>query len=302
MIITNKLNMPDAFVKAIQNSRHNADKCLSATTLLKGTKEIILTDRHFDEITIDASDEVWAVFGTAVHSILEHQEDEAFKEESFSVPVWEGSEWKITGKVDRYDMKNETIEDWKTASVWKVIYKDFEDWRMQGLIYAWLLKKSGLNVRHIRFVALLKDFSKTEAKRNPDYPQSPAFIYEYDVNDNWLVDAEMRAQKKAMSVIENWETKDDEIEPCTPEERWSTPTKWAVMKEGRKTAVKVCTTEEEAQSFIDDLEKDKDKHTIEVRPGIDKKCEDYCPCAEFCSYYKETHKSEEENADSKAAE
>ena len=102
MIITNKLNMPEAFVKAISNSRHNADKCLSATTLLKGTKEIILTDRHFDEITIDASDEVWAVFGIAVHEILEHQEDEAFKEESFSVPVWEGSEWKITGKVDRY--------------------------------------------------------------------------------------------------------------------------------------------------------------------------------------------------------
>ena len=162
MIITNKLNMPDAFVKAIQNSRHNADKCLSATTLLKGTKEIILTDRHFDEITIDASDEVWAVFGTAVHSILEHQEDEAFKEESFSVPAAPGSEWKITGKVDRYNMATETIEDWKTASVWKVIYKDFQDWRTQGLIYAWLLRESGLNVRHIRFVALLKDFSKTE--------------------------------------------------------------------------------------------------------------------------------------------
>ena len=292
MIITNKLNMPEAFVKAIQNSRHNADKCLSATTLLKGTKEIILTDRHFDEITIDASEEVWAVFGTAVHSILEHQEDEAFKEESFSVPVWEGSEWKITGKVDRYDMKNETIEDWKTASVWKVIYKDFEDWRMQGLIYAWLLKKSGLNVRHIRFVALLKDFSKTEAKRNPDYPQAPAFIYEFDVNDTWLADAEMRAHNKAMAVIENFEKSDDEITECTPEERWSTPTKYAVMKEGRKTAVKVCATEEEAQNFIDDLEKDKDKHTIEVRPGIDKKCEDYCPCCKFCSYYKETHKSE----------
>jgi len=292
MIITNKLNMPDAFVKAIQNSRHNADKCLSATTLLKGTKEIILTDRHFDEITIDASDEVWAVFGTAVHSILEHQEDEAFKEESFSVLVWEGSEWKITGKVDRYDMKNETIEDWKTAPVWKVIYKDFEDWRMQGLIYAWLLKQSGLNVRHIRFVALLKDFSKTEAKRNPDYPQAPVYIYEYDVNDTWLVDAEMRAHKKAMSVIQNWETKDDEIEPCTPEERWATPTKYAVMKEGRKTAVKVCSTEEEAKTFIEDLEKDKDKHFIEERKGQDKKCSDYCPCAEFCSYYKSMHKSE----------
>ena len=293
MIITNKLNMPDAFVKAIQNSRHNADKCLSATTLLKGTKEIILTDRHFDEITIDASDEVWAVFGTAVHSILEHQEDEAFKEESFYVPVWEGSEWKITGKVDRYDMKNETIEDWKTASVWKVIYKDFEDWRMQGLIYAWLLKKSGLNVRHIRFVALLKDFSKTEAKRNPDYPQAPAYIYEFDVNDSELEGVKDRAMYKALAVRDNWNTPDDEIEPCSEEERWATPTKWAVMKEGRKTAVKVCSTEEEAQNFIEDLEKDKDKHFVEERKGVDKKCEDYCPCATFCSYYKAMHQNEQ---------
>ena len=292
MIITNKLNMPDAFVKAIQNSRHNADKCLSATTLLKGTKEIILTDRHFDEIEVDAADEVWAVFGTAVHAILEHQEDEAFKEEAFSVPVWEGSEWKITGKVDRYDMKNETIEDWKTASVWKVIYNDFQDWRTQGLIYAWLLRASGLNVRHIRFIALLKDFSKSEAKKNADYPQSPAYVYEFDVNDSELEGVKSRAIFKALSVIENQDKKDDEIEPCTQEERWSTPTKYAVMKESRKTAVKVCATEEEAQSFIDDLEKDKDKHTIEVRPGIDKKCEDYCPCYKFCSYYKETHKSE----------
>ena len=292
MIITNKLNMPDAFVKAIQNSRHNAEKCLSATTLLKGTKEIILTDRHFDEIEIDASDEVWAVFGTAVHSVLEHQEDDAFKEESFSVPAALGSEWKITGKVDRYNMATETIEDWKTASVWKVIYKDFQDWRTQGLIYAWLLRESGLNVRHIRFIALLKDFSKSEAKKNADYPQSPAYIYEFDVNDSELEGVKDRAMYKALSVRDNWKTPDDEIEPCTPEERWSTPTKYAVMKEGRKTAVKVCATEEEAQNFIDDLEKDKDKHSIEVRPGIDKKCEDYCPCAAFCSYYKETHKDE----------
>ena len=162
MLITNKYNLPEAFVKAIQNSRHNADGCLSATTLLKGTKEIILENRHFDEITVDASDEVWAVFGTAVHSILEHQEDEAFKEEAFSVDVLD---YKVTGKVDRYDMKHETIEDWKTASVWKVIFQDFEDWKRQGLIYTWLLRQSGLNVRHIRFIALLKDHSNQKQRK-----------------------------------------------------------------------------------------------------------------------------------------
>ena len=289
MIITNKLNMPDAFVKAIQNSRHNADKCLSATTLLKGTKEIILTDRHFDEITIDASDEVWAVFGTAVHSILEHQEDDAFKEESFSVDVLD---YKVTGKVDRYDMKHETIEDWKTASVWKVIFQDFEDWKRQGLIYAWLLKQSGLNVRHIRFIALLKDHSKSEAKKKADYPQEPVYIYEFDPTPEDMTSIEVYIKDKVSDVSQNVEKADDDIPECSPDQRWATPTKWAVMKEGRKTAVKVCETQEEAEKFIDDLEKEKDKHYVEERKGQDKKCSDYCACCEFCSYYKSLQNSE----------
>jgi len=293
MIITNELNLPDAFVKAISNTRHNAEKTLSATTLLKGAKEIILTHRHFDEITIDASEEVWAVFGSAVHLILEHQEDDAFKEEQFTLPFEHSPDWKITGKVDRYNMATETIEDWKTASVWKVIKKDFQEWRMQGLIYAWLLKQNGLNVRHIRFVALLKDHSKTEAKRNPDYPQQPVYIYEYDVNETEMEGAITMAVNKGLKVMDYYEKPDDEIPECTPEERWATSPKWAVMKEGRKTAVKVCATQEEAEDFIEDLEKDKDKHSIEVRPGVDKKCEDYCPCYKFCSYYKQTHQESE---------
>ena len=93
-------------------------------------------------------------------------------------------------------------------------------------------------------------------------------------------------------VSANAEKKDDEIAECTPEQRWATPTKWAVMKEGRKTAVKVCDTEEEALNFIEELEKDKDKHYVEQRRGIDKKCSDYCACCEFCSYYKFLQKEE----------
>ena len=289
MIITNKLNMPDAFVQAIQNSRHNADKCLSATTLLKGTKEIILTDRHFDEIEIDASEEVWAVFGTAVHSILEHQEDEAFKEESFSVDVLD---YKVTGKVDRYDMKNETIEDWKTASIWKVMFKNFDDWKKQGLIYTWLLRQSGLNVRHIRFIALLKDFSKSESRKNSNYPQSPVYIYEFDPTEDELTSIEAEIKDKVFKVSQDTDKKDDEIAECSPYERWTSPERYAVMKEGRKSAVKVFDLECEAENFINEIEKDKDKYSVETRKGIDRKCDDYCPCYKFCSYYKDTHKSE----------
>jgi hypothetical protein len=283
MIITNNLNLPEAFVKAITNSRHNADKCLSATTLLKGTKEIVLTHRHFDEITIDASEEVWAVFGSATHLVLEHQEDEAFKEEPFEVEV---NGWKVTGKVDRYDLKNETIEEWKTASVWKVLYQDFTDWRRQGLIYAWLLKKSGLNVRHIRFVALLKDHSKTDAKRRADYPQAPVYIYEFDVKDEDLENIGTFIESKVTDVILESNKEDDDVKICDGSERWASDPKYAVMKEGRKTAVKVFDEENEALNFISELEKDQDKYYVEERKGIDRKCVDYCPCAAFCNHYK----------------
>ena len=91
-----------------------------------------------------------------------------------------------------------------------------------------------------------------------------------------------------LDVAEQSKLTDDEIKECSLSERWATATKYAVMKEGRKTALKVCSTEDEAQKFIDDTEKDKDKLSIEERPGTDKKCMDYCPCASFCSYYKKT--------------
>ena len=178
MKVTNKLNMPAAFVNAVSTNRHNAAGCFSATTLNKGAKEIILSDRHFDEIEVDAADSVWAVWGTAVHALLESQPDNNFHEEYFKVQV---SNSYVTGQVDSYDMENGVINDWKTASVWKVQFNDFKDWRAQGLTYAWLLQQSGLEVKKCRFVALLKDHSKTKAKTDSSYPQSPVFIYEFDV-------------------------------------------------------------------------------------------------------------------------
>lgn len=286
MKTTNKMNLPSAFVNFVSNVRHNAPGTLSATTLLQGDKQIILFDRHFDELEQDAADQVWATFGTAFHSVMEKQEDDSFKEEAFEVPV---ADWKVTGKVDRYDLQNEILEDWKTASVWKVIYSDFSDWKSQGLTYAWLMKQNGLNVKKCRFVALLKDHSKTEAKRKPDYPQKPVFIYEFDVTENDLAETEKRILEKIKSVTENYKLEDDAIAPCSDKERWATSDKFAVMKEGRKTAVKVFDNKEDAEIMV---ASDKAFY-LETRKGQSKKCAEYCPCAEFCSFYKQVVKSED---------
>ena len=286
MKVTNKLNMPAAFVNAVSTARHNAAGCFSATTLNKGAKEIILSDRHFDEITVDAADSVWAVWGTAVHALLESQPDNNFHEEYFKVPV---SNSFVTGQVDSYDMENGVINDWKTASVWKVQFNDFSDWRRQGLTYAWLLQQSGLDVKKCRFVALLKDHSKTKAKTDSSYPQSPVFIYEFDVTAADMEETAARILAKVQEIESAYELDDDAIEPCSAEERWADGEKWAVMKNGRKTAIKLFDNSADADAMAGEMG---NAYYVEHRPAISRKCGDYCNCKDFCNFYKAMNKGE----------
>ena len=55
-----------------------------------------------------------------------------------------------------------------------------------------------------------------------------------------------------------------------------TPTGW-------KTALRVLDSMEEAEEWKEKNGGD----SIEIRPGEDKKCIDYCNVCEFCNYYKE---------------
>lgn len=286
MKVSNRLNLPAAFVNAVSTARHNAAGCFSATTLNKGAKEIILTDRHFDEIEVDAADSVWAVWGTAVHALLESQPDNNFHEEYFKVSV---SNSYVTGQVDSYDMENGVINDWKTASVWKVQFNDFKDWRAQGLTYAWLLQQSGLEVKKCRFVALLKDYSKTKAKTDSSYPQSPVFIYEFDVTAADMEETAARILTKVQEIESAYKLDDDAIEPCSAEERWADGEKWAVMKNGRKTAVKVFDNQLDADAMAGEMG---NAYYVEHRPAISRKCGEYCNCKDFCNFYKAMNKGE----------
>ena len=280
MKVSNRLHLPEAFVKAVSTTRHNEAGCFSATTLNKGAKEIILTDRHFDEITVDAADSVWAVWGTAVHALLESQPDNNFHEEYFKVPV---SNSYVTGQVDSYDMEHGVINDWKTASVYKVMKADFSDWYKQGMTYAWLLKQNGLDVRRCRFIALLKDHSMTKAETDSSYPQAPVFTYEFEVTPEELEQAGARITAKVKDIEAAELLSDDDIEPCTAEERWADGEKWAVMKNGRKTAIRVFDTEIDAENCAGELG---NSHYVEHRPAVSRKCGKYCLCKDFCSFYR----------------
>lgn len=286
MKVTNSLHLPEAFVKAVSVERHNKSGCYSATTLNKGTKEIILQERHWDEFTVDAADSVWATFGTAVHAIMEKYEDGNFHEEKFDIAV---SKSRVTGVVDSYDMERGIINDWKTASVYKIMKGDFSDWYKQGMTYAWLLKQNGLDVRRCRFIALLKDHSMTKAETDNTYPQSPVFTYEFEITPEELEQTGARITAKVKDIEAAELMSDDDIEPCTPEERWADPEKYAVMKNGRKSAVRVFDTLIDAENCAGELG---NSHYVETRPAVSRKCGKYCLCKDFCNFYKAMNKGE----------
>lgn len=278
MIVKNEWGLPQAFINALNLEKHNKKGEYSATTLLKGACEVMLQDRHFDEIEIDVADCVWQIFGTAVHAIFEKAGIEGFTEEKFSAKV---SESVVNGRVDLYDLENEIIYDWKTASIYKCTYKDFDDWDKQGLTYAWLLNQNGLNVKEICFVALLKDHSKSKARIEKDYPQKPILVHKVKATEEKLQEIEKFIFDKVTSFEAAEKIADAELSPCSEKERWQSKSVYAVKKIGRKTALRLLDTLAQAEQWKTENGGD----YIEYREGESRKCVDYCNCKDFCPYF-----------------
>lgn len=286
MKLTNNLNLPTPFVNAVSKEYAYKEKRYSVTTLLKGTREAILQRRHNDEIEQDVSDMVWLIFGSAVHSILENSEEEftQLKENFVTTDMPNG--YKLSGIFDLYDVLTETVTDYKTATVWKVINNDWEDYRKQTLIYCWMLRQKGYKAKRGEIVAMLKDHSKSKAKYESNYPKYPVYRIGWDFTEKDFEEIEKWLYEKFEEIEQQEKLTDDELIMCTPEERWAKPTTYAVMKEGNKRAVRVLEDKEKAEKMVQELG---GKHYIEERKGVDGKCSEYCSCCEFCKYYKENY-------------
>ena len=288
MALTNKLNLPKPFVDACASEYQYKPRRYSVTSVLKGTREAILTRRHHGETTQDVADMVWMIFGSAVHKILEESKetDSQLKESWLSVEMPNG--YELSGIFDLYDAETKTVTDYKTASVWKVIYDEWDDYRKQTLIYCWMLRKLGFEANKGQIVALLKDHSKSKAKRDKDYPQFPVIVKEWEFSEREFDSVGSFLEVKFAEIERAEKLPDDELPQCTREERWSEPSKWAVMKHGRKSALKLYDTQEDAEARAS-CENDNSTGAfyVEHRPGCSKKCAEYCAVSEFCNQWKE---------------
>lgn len=284
-MLTNSLNLPQPFVDAATSSHKYKPNRYSVTEVLGGTCEALLKRRHQGEQDEDVADRVWAIFGTAVHKVLQEAKatDSQLQENWLSVPI-KGTKYELSGIFDLYDDSTKTVTDWKTCATWKVIFGDFEDWRKQTLMYCWMLRQLDIDARRGEIVAIMRDHNMRKAKTEKDYPKHPVYRIGWDFTEEDFDGIEDDINCWFALVANQEKVDTDNLLACSSKQRWHKPDKWAVMKDGRKRAVRVFEDEEEAVELLNRLKETDKGHHIEFREGEDTRCQSYCSVAQFCPY------------------
>lgn len=278
-MVSNIHNLPEPLIIALSPERNRPlDKRISVTALIDAPLRRILLKRHFDDISEDASENLWALLGKAVHYVIEKGSDAA--EEKIEVPCHGAT---LVGVIDWH--KDGRVIDWKITSVWSIIFTEGKNYELQLQVYAYLLWLSGKPVNSLAVNAILRDWNKREAQKNPDYPVIPFVEIPFTPWPAEKIEAYVKERVELHLEAETFPGDIPEKFWCSPEERWTKPTKYAVKREGMERAVRVVDTEEAAIKIMaSEEERKKGKYSIEVRPGEDTHCESYCNVEPWCPF------------------
>ena len=283
MKLTNKHSLPETFLNVIARPSYSrGDSEISVTEILSPPQLVLLRRRHVDDIEIDAADQVWSLFGSAVHNILQHGKDEHHIVEERLFTTFES--WRISGAIDLQTFRPDgsvVISDYKVTSAWAV-QQEKTEWVDQLNMYAWLVEHvKGHPVTALQIIGIVRDWNRREAATRESYPQAPIVtidipLWDFETRERFISD------RLALHNEANFSAVSGTMPECTPEEMWERPTTYAVMKEGGKRAKKVFEIKQEAEAFMADQ---KGTHYIETREGGRTRCDGYCQVAPFCKQY-----------------
>ena len=290
---------------------------ISATSLLKSTKQIILSKRiPYSDRSADVVDFLAARFGHAVHDSIEkawrmsgpaamkrlgypehitdnlviNPTDEQLEENPNIIPVWieqraikeveiNGKIWKVGGKFDM--VLDGRLFDTKTTSVYAYLKgsKD-EDYSLQGGIYKWLNPEK-ITSDHIYIQFLFTDWQRAESKRNPDYPKHKALEYPVPLPDMDAVENYVVGKIKELARL--WNAPEDHLPDCTDKELWRSEPQFKYYSDPAKAndpaarSTKNFDNLAEANAF----KAEKGKGVVVTKLGEPKACE-YCPAFDIC--------------------
>ena len=292
MVITNNAGYPEALVKAVENDSYSRGEGVdrSVTGLLAPPRQAALKEIHGHEIVEDVSDRTYALYGQLVHLLLERageQSRNAINEQRLYTEV---NGWKISGQTDTLtlteDQRSWIISDYKFVTAYKfkrsysgelVIPEDYEN---QLNMYGHLLRVNNFKVDGLKIVAIYRDWSKLEAKRDKNYPQLGAETHDVPVWSEERAKAFMEERVRLHQAAEN------DLPECTDDERWAKPDKYALMPNANSArARKLFDSEIDATTWAA-ANNMKTGFVVEHRKGANVRCENYCPVSEWCDQFK----------------
>lgn len=260
MKITNKYNLPGVFVKVAEENLKESmtPGRYSVTEIMKPIKEVILWRRYYDEIEQDVIELIAAMLGTAFHLMIE-QVDQSQVEMRLEHELKPGI--VLSGRIDKFE--DGIITDYKTTTVGRWLRGDFEEYKKQGLMYAWLLKQKNIFVSDLKFHCVLKDFSFIKSEMDPSYPQLPIQTWSYEIKPGELLEIEQWIINRVNQLELLKDAPERELPWPTHEESWYTGDKYAAMKSSSTRAVKLFDNPEDAYSLVKQGKAD----YVEKRPG-----------------------------------
>lgn len=286
-IYTNKKGLSASWVRAAQKADEEYDSVgwHSVTTLADSPRYKLLQKRHDKEITVDVSEAIFQLLGSAVHYILEMSaEPNVITEQRITVPIL-GKE--ISMKADRIEPIPDTHplqywgKDYKITKVWAWKHGAKETQIAQANFYRYgYTKAMNLNITKWSLEMLLRDWSKLEAevKHTDGYPGSEVEPIAVPL---WSLDYCYETLCNRVKLYKQCEElHDDDLPPCSEIERWARPEKWAVKKQDGVKALRVYSTETQAK---DDASKRGYACNIEHRPCQNVRCDSYCNARPFCN-------------------
>lgn len=300
MKFTNKHDLPEGIVNAVKNDMYDKGEAkYSATELTSPPQLNRLRKLYWHELQVDVAEEIWKLFGSAVHYILEQGSKSKVQlnteAKNINDVITEKRLYatmggiKIGGKPDWYNPLKFLVQDYKVTQVYKVLKGDLKDWTDQANMYAWLFDENGLQLDKYQIVTILKDWKSSEYERQKDegYPPTQVKVIDIPLMDSlsrarFVLDrVEMHEKVASITNVEELY----KVSPCTDEERWHQNDTYAILKKGGKRATPggVFKSRDEALAF---LEEKGNEYELQERIGADTRCESYCPVSRFCAQYK----------------
>jgi hypothetical protein len=282
MTITNQFGLPQPFVDLVSEDTYSkGESDITTTGLAQPPKISELWRRHGNEITIDCSEKVWTMLGTANHYVLEQiakRNPERYLTEVRLYMDVDGM--KLGGQIDLYDKQGQVLYDYKVSSVYKALSDDRFDWTAQAAINTLLLQHNGYPVKRAAIILVMKDWKLRDSKIKADYPKCA--IVEIKL-EPWKPEETFAYIKSRINLHQQAkELSDDQIPICTESERWRVPDLYAVLpKKGAKRAVNNGTYEDRLQA---EAHAKRIGGVVEERLGEDKRCADYCRVRAYCNY------------------